>query len=341
LFDSIKSDKKLFHDIYNYKTENIKPETIILEQYNMIRIGTDCSGIDAPIQALQQLKIPFEHKWACEKDQYARQSIKANYNPEMMFEDILSRDHKTLPDIDLYVCGFPCQPFSSIGLQKGMKDKRSNIMLECIDVIKRKTPKVFILENVKNFKVIQKGAAFKRLIRDLNSIKINKLPGYTVQAKVLNTRDYGLPQNRERVYIVGIRNDALLENFEYPTSKKMKPIDQILQKNMKDKRTIVSTSMQKNLDKIGNKPGYIVTPFTFYSAMKDVCPALTTNCGQLYSTTMKRYLSTNECLKLQGFNTRTFKQVVSETQMFKQAGNSMSVNVLKELIRKILKCVDF
>ena len=136
----------------------------------MIRIGTDCSGIEAPIEALKQLGIPFQHKWACEKDKFARQSILANYQPEILYQDIIERDHTKLPDVDVYVCGFPCQSFSLMGKKLGTKDPRSNIMLHCIDVIKTKRPSVFILENVKNFKFIEKGKPFKYLIKQLEGI---------------------------------------------------------------------------------------------------------------------------------------------------------------------------
>ena len=103
----------------------------------MLRIGTDCSGIEAPIQALKQLGIPFEHKWACEIDHYARRSILANYQPEIIYEDITKRNHSELPDIDIYVCGFPCQSFSLMGKKLGTSDPRGNIMMHCIDVIKK------------------------------------------------------------------------------------------------------------------------------------------------------------------------------------------------------------
>ena len=132
----------------------------------MITIGTDCSGIEAPIEALKQLGIPFQHRWACEIDRYARQSILANNQPEIMYEDITKRDHSQLPDVDLYVCGFPCQSFSLMGKKKGTQDPRSNIMLHCIDVIKTKRPPIFILENVKNFKFIEKGKPFNYLLND-------------------------------------------------------------------------------------------------------------------------------------------------------------------------------
>lgn len=85
-----------------------------------LRIGTDCSGIEAPIEALKQMRIPFEHVWSCEIDPYARKSIEANYKPNILYEDIFKRNHNTLPDIDIYVCGFPCQPFSMARKRKGI-----------------------------------------------------------------------------------------------------------------------------------------------------------------------------------------------------------------------------
>jgi len=101
----------------------------------MLRVGTDCSGIEAPIQALQQLKIPFRHIFSSEIDEYCIQSIKANYKPKIIFGDkngkfpegdIRKRNIKDVTDIDLYVCGFPCQPFSTAGIRQGLEDERGN-----------------------------------------------------------------------------------------------------------------------------------------------------------------------------------------------------------------------
>jgi DNA (cytosine-5)-methyltransferase 1 len=96
----------------------------------MLRIGTDCSGIEAPIQALLQMNIPFEHSFTCDKDIYALKSIKVNYHPKKIYIDITKRKHACLPDIDIYVCGFPCQPFSLMGNKMGTEDSRSNIMYQ-------------------------------------------------------------------------------------------------------------------------------------------------------------------------------------------------------------------
>ena len=183
----------------------------------MLRIGTECSGIEATIEALKQLNIQFEHSFSCEKDKYALQSIKANYNPKKIYTDITKRKHLLLPDIDIYVCGFPCQPFSLMGNKMGTEDSRSNIMYQCIKVIKKKLPKIFILENVKNFKFIQNGEPFNYLLSQLKKIKNhNKEIAYNVYFDILNTKDYGIPQNRERIFIIGIRKDIQKKHYTTP-----------------------------------------------------------------------------------------------------------------------------
>ena len=125
---------------------------------NKIRVGTDCSGIEAPIQALRNINIPFKHVFASDIDKYCIESIKGNYKPERLYGDkkniypdgdIRNRDNSSLPDIDLYISGFPCQPFSIAGSRKGFNDKRGNVFWSCLDVIKTKEPTYFVLENVK------------------------------------------------------------------------------------------------------------------------------------------------------------------------------------------------
>ena len=300
----------------------------------MLRIGTDCSGIEAPIQALLQMNIPFEHSFTCDKDSYALASIKANYHPKKIYKDITKRKHGLLPDIDMYVCGFPCQPFSLIGNKMGTEDNRSNIMYQCIKVVKKKLPKVFILENVKNFKFIESGKPFDYLIKQLKNIKTETGDlAYNIYYDILNTKDYGIPQNRERIFIIGIRKDIQIQEYTTPIKLQMKPLDDfILDKNIYTKTK--NPTVLKNLNKINNEKNNIVLSTNYYYPIKNISPTLTTQCSRYYNTTYNRYLTTNECLLLQGFPSN-FNQVVSNYQMYKQAGNSMSVNVLKALLKKI------
>jgi DNA (cytosine-5)-methyltransferase 1 len=309
----------------------------------MLRIGTDCSGIEAPIQALQQLRIPFEHSFCCEKDPFALKSIQANYTPKKIYNDITKRKHALLPDIDMYVCGFPCQPFSLIGSKLGTEDSRSNIMYQCIKVIKKKLPKVFILENVKNFKFIENGKPFNYLIKQLKNIKNTKGElAYNVYHDILNTKDYGIPQNRERIFFIGIRKDIEREPYSTPKKLTMKPLDNFILD-----KTICNIKINKNGLKIINKfklskdsllLNNIIACSGFGNYMLNMCPTLT--CGTVYYLTKyKRYLTPDEFLLLQGFS-RNFIKINCNTQMFKQAGNSMSVNVLKALIKKIYSITD-
>ncbi len=299
-----------------------------------VRIGTDCSGIEAPIQALTQLGVDFVHSFSCEKDQYARQSILANYNPEVIYEDILSRKNSQLPDIDIYVCGFPCQPFSSIGLKRGSKDKRSNIMMECIDVIKQKQPKIFILENVKNFVNIEKGKVFNFLLQQLQSER-----NYHVNYKILNTKDYGIPHNRERIYIVGIRKDVLTADFTWPKKfGKLRRFENFLiDKQVQNIKP--NNNAQQIIKTIANpQKNHIIASAGFGNYMTDITPSITCNT-YYYLTKYKRYMYPTECLLLQGFS-KSFKQVVSNRQLYKQAGNTMSVNVLKQLFKQLFKATN-
>ncbi len=301
-------------------------------------MGTDCSGIEAPIQALEQLKIPYKHVFSSEIDKYCIQSIKANYVPGILFGDpdgpytegdIRKRDIKNVPDIDLYVCGFPCQPFSTAGERRGLSDKRGNVFLSCLEIITRKQPKYFMLENVRGLINHKKGETWKTIWKKLSDLK-----NYVVQWKILNTKDYGIPQSRDRVYIIGTKG-----KFVWP-------------KPCKCKKSLDSYVDYTNTNSI-EPPGYLIRSKLFeripanskfvdagfvnsnFINSDKVCPCLT--CGKhIWCVPCSRYASIKELLRLQGFPVK-FKQVVSTTQMEKQVGNSMSINVLKALLLNLLE----
>jgi DNA (cytosine-5)-methyltransferase 1 len=305
----------------------------------MITIGTDCSGIEAPIAALRQLKIPHRHLWSCEIDKFARKSIEANYTPETIFEDITKRDHSKLPDVDIYVCGFPCQPFSLAGRLEGLKDKRSNIMFECIKVIKAKQPKIFILENVKNFTSVENGNVFAFLMK-----KLKALNRYSISHCILNTKNYGIPQNRERLFIIGIRSDLQHKPFPIPPTIKMQPLRKFIDyKDSNDTHSLnaraVRTLMRFQHKKLSDLDGnYIIATTSFMYAMKNISPTITTRDDH-YIVLLNRRMSPREYLNLQGFS-KSFKIVVSKSQIVKQAGNSMSVCVLVAIIKQLQACTN-
>jgi DNA (cytosine-5)-methyltransferase 1 len=190
-----------------------------------MKIGTDFSGIGSPEMALKLLDIEHEQVFACEIDKYARKSFEAIHgNPQRFYEDITKRDHSEIPQLDLYVAGFPCQAFSMAGKRKGFDDVRGTLFFNVAEFIKINQPKCFILENVKGLLSHDGGKTFQTIISLLtdNGGTANGqifIPyfedglGYHVYYKVLNTKEYGIPQNRERVFIVGFKD---FREFYFP-----------------------------------------------------------------------------------------------------------------------------
>lgn len=302
-----------------------------IKKKTILRVGTDCSGIEAPIQALIKLKVPFKHVFSSEIDNYCIESIKANYKPDIIYNNIMKRNNKLIPDIDLYVCGFPCQPFSMAGERRGTKDKRGNIFKYCLDTIKNKCPKYFILENVKGILSIDNGKTIKNILKSLE--KINK---YHIYINLLNTRDYGIPQNRERVYIVGIKKTIKgSDKWKFPPKKNIKSLKNYIDFSDKNKKQKLSNRVIYMIKNIPKNAIFIDLAFkqAKYPNSDIYTPALVRN-GLLWCVPLKRYANIKEMLKLQGFP-KKFKQVVSTTNLKRQIGNSMSVNVLESIIKSL------
>ena len=263
-----------------------------------IRIGTDCSGIEAPIQALKKLKIPYIHEWSCEIDKYARESIKANYKPKRMFEDITQP--RRLPPIDLYVAGFPCTTFTHAGDRKGFDDPRGQIFFHCLNVLKKKKPTYFLFENVKGLLTHDKGNTFKVIMEHLS-----KLRKYDIHYKVLNTKDYGIPQNRERIFIVGVPKGQSF-TFPKPTKSKKIPkdyVDTTIKDNKKPPlcvRDVIKKSKGIFLDINWVR---MVSPNNYQTYTPTLCAN-----NAIWCKPMKRYATVKELLSLQGFP-KNFKQV--------------------------------
>lgn len=173
----------------------------------MIKIGTDFSGIGAPEQALKQLNIPHQVVFACDVDKWAKKSYLSNYHPENFYDDITAREQKQTPYVDLYVAGFPCQAFSIAGKRKGFEDTRGTLFFDLLQYIQHVRPKYFILENVKGLVNHDKGNTYRTIMDCLRETKYRTYP------QVLNTKHYGIPQNRERIFIIGFRDEHY---FEFP-----------------------------------------------------------------------------------------------------------------------------
>lgn len=223
-----------------------------------MKIGTDFSGIGSPEMALKMLGIEHEQVFACEIDKYARKSFEAVHgSPKTFYNDITKRDHSTIPQLDLYCAGFPCQAFSMAGKRKGFEDVRGTLFFNVAEFIKTNQPKVFVLENVKGLLSHDGGKTFQTIISLLtdNGGTANGqmfIPyfedglGYHIYYKVLNTKNFGIPQNRERIFIVGFRE---FREFSFP---KPFPLELRLKDMLQDNPEYKYFLSDKQLDSIKN-----------------------------------------------------------------------------------------
>jgi DNA (cytosine-5)-methyltransferase 1 len=345
----------------------------------MITIGTDFSGIGSPEQALIKLGIEHKSMFACDVDKYAKQSYLANYKTENFYDDITTRNHNEAPYVDLYVAGFPCQAFSMAGKRKGFEDTRGTLFFDLLQYLKAKKPKYFILENVKGLLSHNKGRTFLTIL-DCLAKAVNGQYSFTnyedglnyyVYYKVLNTKDYGIPQNRERVFIVGFRDEK--HSFKFP--KKMplelrlkdivddnvhqkyylsdKMIKGIEKSNFRERQPVNLNGVCKTLKIGGDTPCFKVHSLyprsgnpkqggTGHLSKEDgttYCLDTGNNQAIEYDKRIRR-LTPKECFRLQGFLDSFVDKCreigISDTQLYKQAGNSMTVDVMAYLIKEII-----
>ena len=227
-----------------------------------MKVGTDFSGIGAPEMALKYLGIDFESVFACEIDKYARQSFQQLHNPKTFYNDITTRNHKEVEQLDLYVAGFPCQAFSMAGKRKGFEEARGTLFFNVAEFIKINQPKVFVLENVKGLLSHDKGNTFQTIVDILSNgggtqngqISLDVFKdglGYHIYWQVLNTKDYGIPQNRERIFIVGYKD---FREFSFPKPMELKlRLGDMLQDNPKSFNLIDGFNSFDKIKYIDNK----------------------------------------------------------------------------------------
>jgi len=260
-------------------------------------------------------------------------------------DDLNNINSKKIPDHDILTGGFPCQPFSIAGMQKGFKDKRSNVFFKILEIIDKKRPRFVILENVKNLLAHDKNKTFDTIQKKIKEI------GYHIKYQVLNTSTISkIPQNRERIYIVCFRylDDYNKFNFDY---KKQKPdnLSNYLEKNV-DKK-LYYTDKAKIWDKLIKDVNKNIKTNTVYQYRRyyvrenknGLCPTLTANMGTgghnvpiIKDSKGIRKLSPKECFNLQGFpESYKLKDGMSNAALYKLAGNAISITVAEKIADKI------
>jgi len=267
---------------------------------------------------------------ACDIDEHARKAYSHNFDL-LPLGDIHKISVENIPDHDILCAGFPCQPFSIIGDRKGFKDTRGTLFFEIARILNKKKPRAFVLENVRQLVGHDGGRTLSVILKTLDKL------GYKVSWRILNALDFGLPQKRERILIVGT-----LENtkFEWPSGGiPMKPLSHILEKDV-DRKHFTSQRIARNRESVHksafspaiwheNKGGNI-SSHPFSCALR---------AGASYNYLLvngKRRLTPREMLRLQGFPDN-FEIVCNDSQTRKQAGNSVAVPVIRAVLEQLAK----
>lgn len=283
-------------------------------------------------EACEENDIRPECVFSSDIDKYCQDSYEENFG-DRPSGDITKIDENKIPDHDILFGGFPCQPFSIIGQMNGLSDTRGTLFFDIARIIKAKQPKAFILENVKQLVGHDGGKTLKIIVQALKDL------GYHVQYSVLNALDYGLPQKRERVVIVGHREPIM---FTFPNPEKpYKSLNEILE-NKVDKKYFASDFI-KEKRKEKHKSSYYPSIWHENKA-GNICSypyscALRSGASHNYLLVNgERRLTPREMFRLQGFPD-WYKIVVSDAQAKKQAGNAVPVNMIKAVVQKLLPFV--
>lgn len=308
-----------------------------VRQLKAIDLFAGIGGIRLGFQQVFGSQIDFV--FSSELDKFACQTYYANYG-EIPHGDITKIDVKDIPAHDIILAGFPCQAFSVAGLRKGFEDTRGTLFFEVAKIAQYHRPKLIFLENVKGFKNHDKGNTFKVIKQTLEDL------GYRVYADILNAKNFGVPQNRERIYIIAILNEfnqsADIDFNKLKKIVKTSKVGDILQSSVDEKYTIsdklwAGHQRRKNehLQK-GNGFGYCLfdenSPYTSTISAryyKDGSEILIKQIGK-----NPRKITPREAGNLQGFP-RDFKIPVSDVQAYKQFGNSVAVPVINALANEI------
>lgn len=363
----------------------------------MVKLGTVFSGIGAIEQALIRLGIDHEIEFACDngdidvdiyydkelkkikkmksieekriyveniykeksrKTNFVEQSYKANYSikDDNFFYDVKLLDGTDFKNkIDLFVGGSPCQSFSIAGARGGFEDARGTLFYDFCRLVDEIKPKVFLYENVYGVLTHDKGNTWKVMQNSFDAL------GYHYKWKILDARDYGIPQGRRRLYVVGFKNKKDYGKFEFPKPIKLKyTMQDFLVENTKEGNLISKNGKLVITEKVGEEPDvkyylsdklkkYVLSPGTKNFMHNDakidlpIARALLSTQGNSHRASVNNYVTTNgkiraltvrETHRLMGFPD-SYKIVVSKAQALKQSGNSIVVDVLINILKNI------
>jgi len=284
----------------------------------------------------------------CEIDQDALKTYKVNYQPSHQHtyhDNILTLESKKIPEHDILVAGFPCQPYSLAGLRKGLKDERGgDLFLSILRILKDKKPEIFMLENVKGMLSQDQGKTFKFMCDSLREC------GYTIKHQLMNSMEYAnVPQNRERVFIVGFKNARKAEQFEFP--KKI-PLSKTIHDCLEIKKIPEEFYYNDRYACFKEIKQAIKSKDTLYQWRRqyvrenknNVCPTLTANMGSgghnvplLLDDFGIRKLTPRETANFQGFPKNFVLPELANSKLYHQFGNSVTVPLITSIATQIVR----
>lgn len=308
-------------------------------KFSIIDLFSGIGGTRLGFHLTGKTKVVF----SSEIDKFSIKTYKANFG-ETPCGDITKIDINTIPDHDILVGGFPCQSFSQAGKKLGFEDTRGTLFFEIAKILSTKKPKCFLLENVRNLISHNKGNTFQTILTILKSLD------YEVYHILFKAKDFGVPQNRERIYIVGF-NKKLVKNydkFQFPQpSNTPTKVGDILEKNVNEKYTISDSlwngHQRRKIEHKQKGNGFGYSLFNEDSIYTNTISARYYKDGSEILIAQKgknpRKITPREAARLQGFP-ENFIIPVSDTQSYKQFGNSVVVPIIYAIAIEILKVLD-
>ena len=358
-----------------------------------ILVGSDFSGVGAFNQALKRLGVNYEEVFACDMDKFARETFIHNYGEPKYYPTNVYEREIPKQSLDIYMTSPPCQAFSLAGKRKGKEDLRGILFFNSLEFIQKNNPRFFIFENVKGLLSDDGGNTFQEWVNLLGGKSVNGVPvlfpyegsvNYHLYYQVLNAKKHGVPQNRERIFLIGIRDDQD-NRFQFPKEEHLsKRLKDVLEENV-DAKYFLSEKMINYISHDRNGNYNLVVNREIANAMtcsmknqqrsfqdnyiqiksatskgyeeatigdsinfsvpnsetrrgrvgKGVAQTLDTACNQatIENKTIRR-LTPRECFRLMDFPD-SFTWPVSDSQAYKQAGNSIVVNVLYKILKQL------
>lgn len=303
-----------------------------MNMLNTVSLFSGCGGLD----------LGFENAgcnvvWGVDFDKFAVQTYNANFDTKIIQEDLNNVTPSDIPDHNMLIGGFPCQPFSMMGKKEGFQDQkgRGDMFFKIIEILRIKQPEVVVLENVKDLLTNDNGhtiSVIKQLLTEL---------GYKIHMQVLNTKNYGIPQTRNRVFIVCFKNHEI--DFHFPEKVELKLTMQDLLETGVDEKYFLSERMVKTVMSWGTK-NYSAKPEIDLQIARPLCATM----AKMHRASQDNYVTENgrirrlvprECARLQGFPD-SFVIPVSDTQAYRQFGNAVTVTVAEKVAQCVLRAIE-